>query len=892
MSDAGESTGETGGDGIETRTGDSDGCTLCGLSTPNPPVTDAAVEGAFCCRGCLEVARTLDDPAAVDADDAREAVRTSVGGVPRDDAGPANSAVPDGAETAYLRVDGMHCASCEAFIEGRAGGVDGVAAADANFPADAMRVRYDPDRTDPESVADAVAGVGYTAAPTTDGGDGDDDETIGRLLVGGFFGMMAMLWYVLFLYPTYFGLPAEALLFDLRGDAGSFLLANVWVSVTVVLGYTGAPLLRGAYVAVRTRRPNMDLLVALAATTAYLYSTLGILLGRVEVYFDVTVVVIMAVTVGTYYEERVKRRAVGELTDLTRDRVAEARRATAEGAETVPVEAVEGGDRVIVRSGERVPVDGTVREGTAAVDESLVTGESLPVRRGPGTTVRGGTVVSDGRLVVEAASGAERTLDRVVSLLWDVRGEGAPQRLADALATVFVPVVLVLGTLAFVVHLALGAAPAEALLTGLAVLVVSCPCALGLATPLAIAAGTRSLLADGVVLTDGSAVETADDVDVVALDKTGTLTTGEMALREAVAADGTDRRELLGRAAAVEARSDHPVAAAVVDAAAESADAVGPDGERAFGPGSTVTGFKTHPGRGVSGRVDGGSRVTVGGESLFDEDDVHVPTELRERYDAAEADGHLAAFVGWDDAVRGVLVAVDEPRPGWREAVAALGEDRRVAVLTGDEGPAADHLRDVGGVDEVYAGLPPEAKTETVRRLRESGTVAMVGDGSNDAPALAAADLGIAVASGTELAADAADAVLVGRDLRSVDRALETLAATRRRVRENLVWAFLYNAIAVPAAVLGVVTPLLAAVAMAASSLLVVGNSARSLGPDPDTDDEEIEGSGTENGETSPSLTPDPNSDGERDGRRPTVADGGSDGSPGAMGEAEEDEPS
>ncbi|MFC6784694.1 heavy metal translocating P-type ATPase [Halobaculum halobium] len=827
---------------------------------------DDGVDGAFCCRGCLEVARTLDDPAAADSAEAREAVRDEVGDAPGDAAsGAADVNGPDGAETAYLRVDGMHCASCEAFLEGRAGGVDGVAAADANFPADAMRVRFDPDRTDPDAVADAVAGVGYAAAPTTDeGGVGDDDETVGRLLVGGFFGMMAMLWYVLFLYPTYFGLPPEALLFDLRGSAGGFLLANVWVSASVVLGYTGAPLLRGAYVAIRTRQPNMDLLVALAATTAYLYSTLAITVGRVEVYFDVTVVVIMAVTVGTYYEERVKRRAVGTLTDLTRDRVSDARLATADGTETVPVEAVEGGDRVVVRSGERVPVDGTIRDGTAAVDESLVTGESLPVRRGPGATVRGGTVVSDGRLVIEAADGAERTLDRVVSLLWDVRGEGAPQRLADALATIFVPVVLVLGTLAFVVHLALGSPPTAALLTGLAVLVVSCPCALGLATPLAIAAGTRALLTDGVVLTDGSAVETADEVDVVALDKTGTLTTGEMALQEAVTAAGTTRAELLGRAAAVEARSDHPVAAAVVEAAGDTASA--------FGPASPVEDFETHPGRGVSGRVAGGPRVTVGGESLFDADDNSVPDEVRERYAAAEADGSLAAYVGWGGAVRGVLVAVDDPRPGWREAVAALGKRRRVVVLTGDEGPSADRLRDVDGVDEVYAGLPPEAKTETVRRLRESGTVAMVGDGSNDAPALAAADLGIAVASGTELAADAADAVLVGRDLRAVDRALDTLSATRRRVRENLAWAFLYNVIAVPAAVLGVVTPLLAAVAMAASSLLVVGNSARSLGPAAGDD---VSG---DDGEEPPGAAPSESGAGttvDSDDRRPAVADGG-----------------
>ncbi|MFB6243161.1 MAG: cation transporter, partial [Halobaculum sp.] len=304
-------------------------CTLCGLDTPDPPVTDEDVPGSFCCRGCLEVSRTLDDPAATDADTAREQVASgdadSGAGQTSSDAGEST---PDGEET-YLHVEGMHCASCEAFLEGRAASVDGVVTADANYPADAMRVTVtDDSATDAETVAEAVAGVGYDATPL-DATDPEVDETasetLGRILVGGFFGMMVMLWYVLFLYPTYFGLPSEALLFDIRGSAGGFLLANVWALTSVVLGYTGAPLLRGAYVAVRTRQPNMDLLVSLAAVTAYLYSTVALLVGRVEVYFDVTVVVVVAVTVGSYYEHRVKSRAVAELTDLTRERVSEAR---------------------------------------------------------------------------------------------------------------------------------------------------------------------------------------------------------------------------------------------------------------------------------------------------------------------------------------------------------------------------------------------------------------------------------------------------------------------------------------------------------------------------------------------------------------------------------------
>ncbi|MEZ3117748.1 heavy metal translocating P-type ATPase [Halobaculum sp. MBLA0147] len=942
-------------------------CTLCGLETPAEPVTDDEVPGSFCCRGCLEVSRTLDDPAATDPDAARERVGSgSAGerdvGVDADDETAARGPDADDAppsEEAYLHVEGMHCASCEAFLESRAEAVDGVLAADASYPADAMRLRLASegdagevagaegvadaeevadaegvaDAAEVADVAEAVAGVGYTAEPLDTAESTVEEtssETLGRILVGGFFGMMVMAWYVLFLYPTYFGLPADALLFDLRGEAGGFLLANVWVMTSVVLGYTGAPLVRGAYVAVRTREPNMDLLVTLAAVTAYCYSTLALLVGRVEVYFDVTVVVVVAVTVGTYYEHRVKARAVAALTDLTRERVTTARRRV-DGAsserdsdgetETVPVSAVAGGDELVVRPGERVPVDGEIVSGEAGIDESLVTGESLPVRRGPGDRVRGGTLVTDGRLVVAADAAGERTLDRVVSTLWDARGDGGtPQRLADALATLFVPAVVCLGVVAFLVHLAVGSSPTDALLTGLAVLVVSCPCALGLATPLAVAAGTSRLLAEGVVLADDTAVEAAASVDTVAFDKTGTLTTGEMTL-DRVETDDVDRETLLAYAAAVEARSSHPVADAVVDAVQgqRATDGTDLDVERVetaaegdqqsastatdggVGPDTRVENFETHPGRGVTGTV-AGRRVTVGGASLFPDD--AVPDDLRAVYERADADGDLAAYVGWPDdttdteasepaRVRGVFVAHDEHRDGWREALAtvaggssdgesASGDDgddgRRVVVLTGDSGAAADRVRDCEAVDAVYAGLPPEAKTETVRRLRREGTVAMVGDGSNDAPALAAADLGVAVATGTELAADAADAILLHGDLAAVDRTLSILAGTRRRVRENLTWAFGYNAVAVPAAVLGVVTPLLAAVAMAASSLLVVGNSTRAL-IDPDgteadgaeTDGTEADGAETDGTEVAGAGTDGTEADGtEADGTEAT----------------------
>ncbi|WP_435067332.1 heavy metal translocating P-type ATPase [Haloplanus sp. C73] len=790
-------------------------CTLCDLPTPDPPVSDDDVDGTFCCRGCLEVARTLDDNAS--DIDGPEDVRSALGDDGEDSA-------PDHTDAAFVAVDGMHCATCEAFLEARATEHEGVVAAEASYPSNLVRLVYDPERFDEEDLPPLLDGAGYRARPVDAEGEDDTTETIGRLVIGGFFGMMTMAWYVLFLYPTYLGVAPDALLLDVTGVAGQYLLWNVWVMTSVVLGYTGYPILRGAYVSLRASQPNMDLLVALAAGTAYVYSTATLLLGGTEVYFDITTVVVLVVTLGGYYETRLKDRAAGQLTELTENRVATARRRTDDGEETVDIDDVQAGDELLVGADERVPVDGTVIEGTAAVDESLVTGESVPVDHEPGDEIIGGGRVTSGGLVVEAGDEATSTLDRLVTHLWRVRSSRpGVQRLADRLAAVFVPVVLLLALGAFVVHLALGSAPSDAVLTGLAVLVVSCPCALGLATPLAVAAGVRDALDAGIVVTDGDVFERATEAEVIAFDKTGTLTTGEMRLHDAVGSD-----DALARAAAVEAFASHPMSRAVV----EGVDA----------PDRPVEAFERHPGRGVSGRVDG-VRVTVGRADLFE--DCTVPDAYRERYERAVEAGHVPAYVGWDGAVRGVLVAGDQPRPEWERVVAAVAEEvRRVVVITGDggderspsrapradDGGVADRFRAHPDVDDVFTGVPPEAKAEIVERLREDGTTVMVGDGSNDAPALAAADLGISLESGTRLAADAADAVVTTDDLTTVPRVFDLTRATKRRIRENLGWAFCYNALAVPAAAIGVLNPLVAAVAMAASSLLVVANSARGVG--------------------------------------------------------------
>ncbi|MBX0302175.1 heavy metal translocating P-type ATPase [Haloarcula salinisoli] len=764
-------------------------CTLCGLATDDP-VTDSDVAGSFCCRGCLEVARTLDEPADTDP----EAVET---GTDPDDA--------EG-ETTFCSVSGMHCATCELFLERRATTHDGIRAASASYATGTLRVTYDPDRVDADALPDRLSGTGYEVAHR--GADtATDDQREGRLLVGGFFGMMTMLWYLLFLYPAYLGLDFG--LVDLEGAAGAYLLWNTAVMTAVVVGYTGWPLLRGAVVSLRTGRPNMDLLVAMAATTAFAYSVVAVLLGRTEVYFDVATVIVLAVSVGDYYRDRVRRAAAGRLTDLSSQRVQRATLRTDAGTETVAVDALAPGDEVVVGEGERIPVDGQVAEGAAGVDESLVTGESLPVRKMPGDDAVGGALVTDGEVVVRVGPDAESTVDRLTELLWRVQSErGGVQRLVDRVAAVFVPLVVGLAVLAGVGHLVGGAAPTDALLTGLAVLVVSCPCALGLATPLATAAGVRAALDEGVVVTDGSAFETASEVDVVAFDKTGTLTTGAMWLVERPDDDA------LWRAAAVEQFADHPLATAITEAAQPSDTA--------------VEDVEHHPGRGVSGTIDG-ERVVVGTPSLLADEGLSVPERLVERCGRARADGQIPALVGWDGRARDVVVGGDQHREEWETVVESLSP-REVVVITGDGPEAAAPFERHDAVDEVFAGVPPDAKAEVVERLQSRGTVAMVGDGTNDAPALGTADLGIALSSGTALAADAAEAVVTTGDLGAVPRVFELTTRTRRRIRENLAWAFCYNAVALPLALLGLLNPLFAALAMTASSLLVVANSARSLG--------------------------------------------------------------
>jgi Cu2+-exporting ATPase len=813
---------------------DNAGCTLCELPLSGSAVENDAGE-RFCCRGCRNVHAELADHEDLSTDASQDEIEETLGSEPAE--------TPEEYETTFLRVEGMHCATCETFIESRAQSQDDVGAVDASYITDTVRIDHDPD-IEEGTLTDQLTGLGYRAYARDDAlgqRQAEDTQLLG-LVVGVVFGMMVMLNYVALIYPTYFasGLyyPPETaadIAEMLTATSVSYFYLMLGFLSSIVLFVTGGPILKGAYVSVRTREPNMDLLVALAATSAWVYSTLAIFLGAQHIYYDVTVGIVLVVTAGGYYENRIKRKATDTLADLTEAQVDEARRYGEDGSTTtVGVEDLTPGDSVLVREGERLPIDGTVAQREGTVDESVVTGESRPVPKTPGDTVVGGSLLQDGSLVVEVGEGADSSIDRITDVVWNLQSANhGIQQLADRLATVFVPLVLVLAVVVGIVHFALGATLSATLLVSLTVLIVSCPCALGLATPLAIATSVREALDRGIVVFDETIFERLRGVELVVFDKTGTLTTGEMRVQRATGPESS-----FEKAALLETHSSHPIAAAV-------ASEYGPESTAADGgvvdetqgeetnderpaQGGRVTAFESYP-TGVGGTVDG-AELLVGHPDLFVDHGWSVPDHLEDVVSDAREEGSVPVVVGEDGTATGVLVVGDEPRAGWEDAIERLDERGvEVALLTGDDERAATAFAEHPGVDHVFAGVPPEAKAETVKRLGAGKQTVMVGDGTNDAPALATADLGIALGSGTALAADAADVAVVTDDLASLDTVFDLAGGAHRRVKQNIGWAFCYNGIAIPLAVVGVLNPLFAAVAMATSSLLVVTNSSRPL---------------------------------------------------------------
>ncbi|MEU5120402.1 heavy metal translocating P-type ATPase [Streptomyces asoensis] len=723
-----------------------------------------------------------------------------------------------------LLIGGMTCASCAARVEKKLNRMDGVTAT-VNYATERARVSY-PAGTEVADLIATVVKTGYTAeepepAPQPEQAAEDTPRDPGldalrhRLLVS-----------TLLAAPVVLLAMIPSLQFD----------NWQWLSLTLaapVVVWGGAPLHKAAWTNLRHGAATMDTLVSVGTLAALGWSLWALFFGDAgmpgmrhpfeltvsrtdgasTIYLEVAAGVTVFILLGRYLEARSKRRAGAALRALMELGAKDVTVLRGGKEIRIPVDRLAVGDRFVVRPGEKVATDGTVVEGASAVDASMLTGESVPVDVGPGDAVTGATVNAAGRLVVEATRiGSDTRLARMARLVEDAQnGKAEVQRLADRISGIFVPVVLLIALATFGGWLAATGDAVAAFTAAVAVLIIACPCALGLATPTALMVGTGRGAQLGILIKGPEVLESTRRVDTVVLDKTGTVTTGRMTLQEVYAADGTDEPQLLRLAGALEHASEHPVARAV---AAGAADRVGelPAAER----------FENVPGRGVRGLVEG-REVAVG--RLFDT----VPDDVARARSEAERRGRTAVVVGWDGVARGVLAVADAVKETSAEAVRELRALGLTPVLlTGDNQAVAEAVAEAVGIDRVIAEVLPEDKVDVVRRLQDDGrVVAMVGDGVNDAAALATADLGLAMGTGTDAAIEASDLTLVRGDLRVAADAIRLSRRTLTTIKGNLVWAFGYNVAALPLAAAGLLNPMIAGAAMAFSSVFVVTNSLR-----------------------------------------------------------------
>lgn len=709
-------------------------------------------------------------------------------------------------------IKGMSCASCALRVEEAIKSLDGVRDVSVNLALETARISYDDSRVKKGDIIAAVTNAGYRASM-----DAYEEASRARDLR------------VQLIYVAGSAVLSTPLLISMAlmmaGNHSSILHHPILqlILATPVQFIAGWRFYRGALHGLRAGRPGMDLLVVLGTSAAYLFSAYnGIILPLVAaqsgpLFFEASAVVITFVLLGKYLESRAKHKTAGAVKRLMKlwpDTAIILR----QGVEMeVPASEIVVGDLLVVKPGARVPADGTVTQGSSSVDESMITGESMPVDKEAGDSVTAATVNLYGTFIMRAErTGADTVLGRIIRAVEEAQSSKAPsQHLADRVAAVFVPVIVAIAAVTFAAWMALTGDAARALTSAAAVLVVACPCALGLATPAAVTAGIGRGAEMGILFRNGEALETAHLVRVVVLDKTGTITEGRPAVFDILPINGAREDEVLRWAAIAEKRSEHPVAAAIL-ARAEMSEVV-PDPES----------FSAAAGRGVTVRYQE-SEIIAGNARFLAESGVDI-SAASAVIEALESKGRTTVCLALNGKAIGVIGVSDRVKESSRRAVSELIADgMRVVMITGDNRRAAEEVaRDVG-IPEVIAGVLPDAKAAAVRMLRRAGEgVAMVGDGINDAPALAAADLGMAMAGGADIALEAADATIVGGDCLSVVAALRLARQTVRTIRQNLFWAFCYNLIAIPFAASGLLSPVLAGAAMALSSVSVVANSLR-----------------------------------------------------------------
>jgi Cu+-exporting ATPase len=752
--------------------------------------------------------------------------------------------------TLELPITGMTCASCVRTVERTVQKQPGVLGVNVNLASEKASVTYLPGSIRRSDLVKALERAGYGVLDLSGVEAPEDAERKARqaeidrqrrlMLIG-----------VAFTLPLFIlSMSRDLVMASAAGSmSGSHAMAGMeptvnpavgwllWNGWPFVFGLLAAPVqfilgrqyIVGAYKAARNRTTNMDTLIALGSLAAYIYSIVVLISMAVgstpvseHVYFETAAVILTLITLGKLLEARAKGRtseAIKALMGLA-PRTATLLR---EGQEIeVQIDDVVEGDTILVRPGERIPVDGVVIEGRSSVDESMLTGESLPVNKAVGSKLIGATVNKQGRLVMEAtAVGSQTALAQIIRLVEQAQGSKAPiQRVADQVSGVFVPIVLGLAAVTFIGWMIIGQVGfTAAMMHAVAVLVIACPCALGLATPTAIMVGTGKGAELGILFKNSESLEQAQRLQVVALDKTGTITRGEPSVTDVVPVNGFSSGEVLRLAASVERASEHPLGQAVVRAAQQAGESLRQPED-----------FNADSGRGVSGLVDG-KRVLVGSARYLSEQRVDT-TEFAARIEALQRQARTVAAVAVDSKLAGLIGIADTIKEGSREAVAALREmGLDVVMITGDNAITAQAIATEAGIERVLSDVLPGQKADAILKLQDGARrVAMVGDGINDAPALAQADVGIAIGTGTDIAMEASDVTLMSGDLRGVTRAIRLSKATMRTIYQNLFWAFIYNIILIPVAMLGLLVPMLAAGAMAFSSVFVVSNSLRLKG--------------------------------------------------------------
>lgn len=716
-----------------------------------------------------------------------------------------------------LPIEGMSCASCAARVEKTLSEAAGVSVATVNFATGKAAVDFDPDATTMESLEQAVQRAGYAVAtPAAGHGHDADEDHAGHDHMSHSEPNLGLRLAISAALSVPIALISAVMAFHFSGW-GWVVMA---LTIPVVL-WGGWNFHVTALKAARHGHANMDTLISIGTLAALIWSVVAVINDGADLYFETAAVVTTFILGGRFLEARAKRRAGSALKALLELGAREATVIDADGRERlIPAEELQVGDRFVVRPGEKIATDGTVEDGRSSVDESMLTGESLPVTAGPGDRVTGATVNLSGRLVVQATRiGADTEVAQIARLVEEAQTGKAPvQRLADRISAIFVPVVIIIALLTLAAWLIVDGNASSAFTAAVAVLIIACPCALGLATPTALMVGTGRGAQLGMIIRGPEVLESTRRVDTIVLDKTGTVTTGKLQPAGMTTTSAIDEASAWRLVGALEAASEHPVARAIAAEATGRQEAQLP----------AVAEFENHEGLGVQGTVEGRA-VVVGRPALLESAGISLPPELAAAMDEAQAQGQTAVAAAVDGVAVAVLAVSDTVKPGAEEAITRLRDlGLRPILLTGDNQRAAAAVALQVGISDVVAEVLPAEKAEEVERLQAEGAVvAMAGDGINDAPGLALADLGIAMGTGTDVAIEASDLTIVSGDLRRVPDAISLSRATLRTIKENLGWAFGYNVAAIPLAAAGLLDPMIAGLAMALSSVSVVANALR-----------------------------------------------------------------